>query len=268
MRKQHLAFIGLIIIIMLIIIAIFPHQIATHDPLQIDTTNRLVPPSLQHYFGTDALGRDLFSRVIHGTRISLYVGFIVVFSATLIGTIFGTISGFFGGTVDFLIMRIVDSTIAFPVLILAMVVSAALGAGLTSAIIAMIIVFIPRYTRLMRGQVLSVINNLYVEGAHAIGAKRISIMFHYVIRNCFDPVLIKATLDIGFTIILTSALGFIGLGAERPLPEWGVIISDSQAYLMSAWWHSTFPGLAILITVLGWNFLGDGLRDMINPAGN
>lgn len=263
--KKPLFLIGIMIIFVLIVLSTIPGVIAPHDPYRINPSNRLSPPNSEHLFGTDALGRDLLSRVIYGTRISLVIGIVVVVIVSVVGSLLGAISGYYGGIVDTIIMRIVDSLIAFPVLVLAMVLSAALRAGLISAVIAMIVVLCPRYVRFMRGEVLSVKEELYTEGAFAIGASNFYIILHYIIRNAYDPVLIKATLDVGFTIMYTAALGFIGLGAAPPIPEWGAILSDSRAYLMSAWWYSTFPGLAILISVMGWNFIGDGLREIANP---
>jgi peptide/nickel transport system permease protein len=256
---------GGILILLLLILAICPGVIAPYDPIAIRPSEKLSPPSRAHLFGTDALGRDIFSRVVWGTRISIIVGFTIVSMAMAIGSLLGATAGYFGGTIDQVIMRIVDVLIAIPVLVLAMVLSAAMGAGLTSAVIAMIIVFCPRYVRLIRGQVLSVRNELYTEGARAIGASHRHIITYYIMRNSFDPVIIKATLDVGHTIMYTAALGFIGLGATPPTPEWGAMISHSRAYIISAWWYTTFPGAAIVLTVLAWNLFGDGLREILNP---
>jgi peptide/nickel transport system permease protein len=264
-RRSPLTLLGLCIILALIVVAIFASSIAPYDPNFIDSVGRLKPPSFKHPFGTDTLGRDLLSRIIHGARISLLVGLAIVGLAATLGSLLGLIAGYFGGKIGEVIMRMTDIFLAFPYLILAMAVTAALGPSLMNAMLAMAVVWWPMYARLMYSEVIVIKKMLFVEAARSIGVKKGRLLFRHVLPNSLTAVLIQGTLDFGAAIMYSAALSFIGLGAQPPLPEWGAIISDSRHYLMFAWWYPTFPGLAIFIAILGTNLLGDGLRDVLDP---
>ena len=238
--------------------------VAPQSPVDVDVMNRLQPPSAGHLFGTDEVGRDNFSRIVYGARITIPAALGVIMIATLVGSAVGAVAGYAGGRVDELLMRVVDVVLAFPSILLAMAITAALGLGLKHAMLAMILVWWPEFARLMRGQVLTTSANDYVASARALGAATWRILGAHVIPNAFPPIVVKATLDIGNAIILTAALSFIGLGAVPPEPEWGAMIAAGRAKF-EYWWVATFPGLAILSVVLGFNFLGDGLQDWLNP---
>ena len=264
-RRSPLTLLGLCILLALILVAVFANSISPFDPNFIDSAHRLRPPSLTHLLGTDTLGRDLLSRIIHGARISLLVGLVIVGLAATVGSILGLIAGYFGGKVGEGIMRTTDIFLAFPYLILAMAVTAALGPSLMNAMLAMAVVWWPMYTRLMYSEVIVVKKMLFVEAARSIGVRKGRLLFRHILPNSLSAVLIQGTLDFGAAIMYSAALSFIGLGAQPPTPEWGSIISDSRHYLMFAWWYPTFPGLAIFIAILGTNLLGDGLRDVLDP---
>jgi peptide/nickel transport system permease protein len=257
--------IGIAGVLLLLIVTIFAPIIATHDPLEISLTGRFLPPSGEHLFGTDHLGRDIFSRVVYGSRISLTVGFITLIEATLIGTIIGLVAGYTGGTVDSVIMRITDVFLAFPNIILALSVAAALGRGIESVMIALGITWWPLYARLIRGQTLSVREEQYIEGAKLSGAGNLRIMLKHILPNCIAPLIVQISMDIGFTILAAASMGFLGIGAQSPSPEWGLQCASGSKYLVYQWWISTFPGLAIFISVISFNLLGDGLRDILDP---
>ena len=246
------------------LIALLAPVVAPHSPLDLDVMNRLEPPSATHLFGTDEAGRDNFSRVLYGARITIPTAFVVIVLATLVGAAFGAVAGYAGGRLDEVLMRVVDIVLAFPSIVLAMAITAALGAGLRHAMLAILLVTWPEFSRLTRGQVLSVRENDYVLAALALGVPAYRILWGHVLPNAFPPVVVKATLDIGNAIIFTAALSFIGLGAIPPDPEWGAMIAAGQTKF-EYWWVATFPGLAILSVVLGFNFLGDGLQDWLNP---
>ncbi len=264
LRRNQLAMIGLAIIAIWTLAAVFAPLVAPRDPITQDVVNRLKEPSPTYWFGTDELGRDLFSRVIYGARISLPVGFIVIVIAVIVGTLVGASAGYFGGLYDLLIMRVADITLAFPSIVLALAIAAVLGAGITNALIAMALVWWPEYARLMRGQVLSVKNNEYVAASIALGASPSRVLFTHILPNTFAPILVKASLDAGSAILNIAALSFIGLGAVPPTPEWGAMISAGR-YKFFSWWLTTFPGLAILSVVLGYNFFGEGVREAFDP---
>ena len=257
--------IGLAGVVLLFMITIFAPFIATHDPLEISLTGRFLPPSWEHLFGTDHLGRDIFSRVVYGSRISLTVGFITLIEATLIGTVIGLVAGYLGGTFDSVIMRITDVFLAFPNIILALAVAAALGRGIESIMVALGITWWPLYARLIRGQTLSVREEQYIEGAKLSGAGNLRIMFKHILPNCIAPLIVQISMDIGFTILAAASMGFLGIGAQSPSPEWGLQCASGSKYLVYQWWISTFPGLAIFISVISFNLLGDGLRDILDP---
>jgi len=265
LEKKPLGLIGLGIIAIVIFAAIFATWISPHDPYKINLKLRLQPPSIQHLFGTDRLGRDIFTRILYGTRISLRISFIVVALAFPLGTVIGAIAGFVGGLVDEIIMRITDIFFSIPGLILAMAIAAALGPSIDNVILALVVVWWTWYARLSRGSVLQVKELEYVEAARAIGNSNIKLIFRHILPNSLGPVIINATLDFGFVLLSAAGLSFIGLGAQPPSPEWGTMLSESRVILREAWWAATFPGLAILFTVLGFNLFGDALRDVLDP---
>jgi peptide/nickel transport system permease protein len=234
-----------------------------YDPLDM-VARRLMPPSAAHWFGTDALGRDVLTRTLHGARSSLIMSSAVIFFAVFIGSLLGAIAGYAGGLIDNILMRLVDVTLSFPPILLAMAVTAALGPGLENAAIAMIIVWWPAYARLMRGQVLAVKAREHVEAAIAGGAGHARTLVKHILPLCWSPILINATMDFGQVVLLAASLSFIGLGASPPTPEWGSMISEGAIHFYQ-WWICAGPGLAILSVVLGFNFLGDGLSDYLDP---
>jgi len=259
-----MAMAGAAIIAIWAIVAIAAPIIAPYDALAQKIEDRLTPPSAGHLFGTDELGRDVFSRVVYGAQISLPVGLLVVVFAMLFGVLVGALAGYIGGVFDLLIMRLADITLAFPSIVLALAIASVLGPSLKNAVIAMILVWWPEYARLMRGQVLSVRNNEYVVAARVLGAPGGRILLRHIIPNTLAPIIIKASLDAGSAILTIAALSFIGLGAVPPTPEWGAMISMGR-FKFYQWWLTTFPGLAVLSVVLGFNFLGDGVRDAFDP---
>lgn len=271
LRKNKTAMIGLFIIIILIIVAIFANIISPFDPYTQSLKDRFTPGfwrgNTTNILGTDDFGRDLLSRIIYGSRISLTVGFIAVFIGVLIGSFFGIISGYFGGIIDSIIMRGVDVMFSLPSILLAIVIMAILGTGLDKAMIAIGITYAPQIARIVRSQTIVVKNMEFVEAAFSIGEPHLMIIFRHIIRNVLSPIIVYGTLSIGSAILDAAALGFLGLGAQPPTPEWGAMLSRSYQYIVAgAWWVATFPGLMILTSVLGFNLLGDGLRDAIDPT--
>jgi peptide/nickel transport system permease protein len=265
LRKSLLAVIGAAIVALFIFISIFGHLITPYEPNEVDIVSRFSPPSKEHLLGTDKLGRDVFSRILYGARYSIRSGLLVLVIAVPTGIILGGIAGLFGGWLDELIMRVTDVFLAFPYLILAMAFSAALGPSLFNAMLALSLVWWPLYTRLVRGQALAVRENAYVEAAISKGAGKWSLIFKHILPNCLSPILVTFTLDMGWIITAAAALSFLGFGAQPPLSEWGRMVSDGRIFLFQAWWVSIFPGLAIALTVLGFNLLGDGIRDALDP---
>lgn len=267
-RQSPLSVLGLTIALLLIVLAIIGPFLV---PYPKDATgavhiaDKLLPPTSDHWFGTDHVGRDVFSRLVIGARVSLLAGATVIVMAVTIGTLLGALAGFFGGWVETLIMRITDVFLTIPDLILALAFAAALGPGLRNVMIAVSLVWWPGYARLVRANVIALRNAQFVEAAQSIGSSQRRILFVHVLPNAFPTVLVKASMDIGFAVLTTASLGFIGLGAEPPTPDWGQMVSEGRKYLRDAWWFSTFPGLAILLTVLASNLLGDGLRDVFDP---
>lgn len=265
LSQNHAAVVSFVFLLLLVIPTFFPEQIAPYDPIAISPDEILQPPSQAHWFGTDQYGRDILSRVIHGTKYSLQLGFIAVGIAILIGLPLGLISGYYGVWLDNVLMRLVDIMLAFPGILLALVFVAILGPGLNKAILAVGIAGIPAYTRLVRGSVLTVKQHPYIEAARVVGSSNLRILIRHILPNVFAPVLVLATLGIATAIISGSTLSFLGLGAQPPTPEWGVMLSTGRDYLRGNWWISFFPGLAIMVTVLAVNLLGDGLRDALDP---
>jgi peptide/nickel transport system permease protein len=255
--------IGAAVILFWVVVAATIDLWGPYDPFAL-AGRRLQPPSLSHLLGTDALGRDVFTRTLYGVQHSLPVAVVVVGSAVAIGSLLGGIAGFVGGIAGAVVMRLVDITLSFPPVLLAMAVAASLGPGLTNAAIAMVLVWWPVYARLMRGQVLEIREREHVEAAIAGGATRTRLLFTHILSLCWTPVLINATMDFGQVVLLAASLSFIGLGATPPTPEWGSMVSDGAIHFYQ-WWIAFGPGFAILTVVLGFNFLGDGLRDMLDP---
>ena len=265
LRNNKLALFGVIIIFLLIFIAIFAPFIAPHDPVDQELKKRLSSPSSEYPLGTDHLGRCILSRLIYGARISLPIAMTVIGITFAIGVTIGAISGYLGGVTDEIIMRIVDVLLTFPGLILALAIIAALGPGLFNAGIALVVVGWAGYTRIVRGSVLSVKEKEFVEGIRALGASDFYILVRYILPNVIAPVIPLAMLGIGYVILAVAGLSFLGLGAQPPMPEWGAMLNDGRAFMRSAPHLMIFPGLAIMVTVLAFNLLGDGLRDALDP---
>ncbi len=262
--NNRMAVLGLTVIMAWVLIAVFSPVIAPYGPLEQNINDRMLAPNAAHWFGTDELGRDVFTRVLYGARISLPVGLIVISISIVVGSLVGAVAGYLGGVFDLVAMRLADITLAFPSIVLALAIAAVLGPGLTNAVIAMALVSWPEYARLMRGQVLSIRNNEYIHAAEMVGASNSRILFKHILPNTFGPILVKASLDAGSSILNIAALSFIGLGAVPPTPEWGAMISVGR-FKFYNWWLTSFPGLAILTVVLGFNFFGDGVRDAFDP---
>lgn len=263
--RNRLSLIGLVLILALLILAVIGPTVAPYGPYATDPLNKLQSPSGTHPFGTDNLGRDLLTRILYGARISVTIATIVLIVSGGLGTMIGIVSGYFGGGVDNLLMRITDLFLAFPRLILAMAIAAALGRDLRNVVLAVAFTSWTVFARLARGQALAVKQQDYVEAARATGATRRRILFVHVLPMCISPVIIQGTIAMGGIILTVAGLGFIGFGAQPPTPEWGVMVSDGRNYLPTAWWACVFPGLAIMFTVLGFNLLGDGIRDILDP---
>lgn len=263
--RNPLAVAGGIIITTMVLLATFAPLLAPFDPIAISLGDRLQPPGGDHLFGTDEMGRDIFSRILYGARISMVIGLMVVSIAGGVGTLIGATAGFIGGRIDNFIMRLMDVMLSFPSLVLAMALAAAMGPSLTSAVFAVTVVMIPKFARLVRGEALAVREMPFIAAARVSGAKNGWIILHHVIPNCISTVIVLGTLTLGDTILVAASLSFIGLGAQPPTPEWGAMISVGRKFLMDQWWYATFPGLFILITVIGFNVLGDALRDVLDP---
>ena len=257
--------VGLAIAIIFLILTVAAPLIAPYDPFDQDLSSALEAPSADHWFGVDQYGRDMLSRVIYGTRTALLAIIMADVLALAVGGGLGLIAGFSGGQVDAVIMRIVDVLLAFPYLLLALIIVAVLGPSLTNSVIAIGIIYTPQYARLMRGQVLSVQAADFVMAARAIGAGRLRVMLRHVLPNSFTPVLVLATLQSGAVVVETAGLSFLGLGAQPPSPDWGALLAEGHGYFLTAWWIATFPGMAIFLVVVGFNLLGDALRDQYDP---
>jgi peptide/nickel transport system permease protein len=256
---------GGIILIAIVLLALFAPYLTSYDPVAITPRERLKPPNSTYWFGTDSFGRDIFTRILYGSRISLQVGLISVGIALVIGVTLGLLAGYNGGVIDGLIMRMIDVMLAFPGILLALVIIAVLGPSLINVMIAVGLSSVPVYARVTRGSVLQTKNNLYVDAAVVAGCSASRVLLRHILPNVLGPIVVVATLGVAGAIISGAALSFLGLGAKAPTPEWGLLLSDGRNYLRQAWWISTFPGLAIMLTVLSINLLGDGLRDALDP---
>ena len=259
------AMLGLGMLVLLALVSIFAPVVAPYDPVEMCTGGSFVAPEPQHLFGTDLFGRDIFSRTLYGARVSLAVGFSAVLFASVIGVTLGLLAGYYGGWLDMAIMRATDMLLAFPGIFLALSIVSLLGPSLTNAVLAVGISQIPTYTRTVRGCVLSAKENLYVDAARVVGCRSLRIIWQHLLPNVFAPVIILATLGVAWAILNISALSFLGLGVQPPTPEWGLMVHEGRGYLRQAWWATTFPGLAIMLTVMSVNRLGDGLRDAFDP---
>jgi len=266
--RNRLTRLSLVVVILLILIALVaPYIVPYPEHIETETNpeDKLLLPSGDYFFGTDELGRDVFSRVLYGTRISLQTAIVAVGLALLIGIPLGAIAGATGGIVDEIIMRITDIFLSFPPLLLAIAIAAFLGPSLENAMLAIAVSWWPWYTRLIRGQAVSIRERQFVKAARAIGTPPMKIVFGHIVPNCIAPVIVQASMDIGGVILTIASLSFLGLGAQPPTPEWGLMVSTSRNYFLNAWWYSIFPGLAIFVTVLVFNLLGDGLREIMDP---
>lgn len=266
-RSNSMGMAGLTIVTLLILVAIFAGQLATHSPVLAGDlrTERLLPPSWEHLMGTDALARDIYSRIVYGSRLTLMVVALVAIIATPIGLLIGTTAGYFGGWVDEVLMRFTDIFLAFPRLILALAFVAALGPGIENAIIAISITSWPPYARLARAETLTIRNAEHIDAIRLQGASSLRIIWGHVAPLCLSSVIVRVTLDMAGIILTAAGLGFLGLGAQPPQPEWGAMIADGRRFIIDYWWVATMPGIAIFVVSLGFNFLGDGLRDVLDP---
>ncbi|PAV30463.1 peptide ABC transporter permease [Virgibacillus profundi] len=264
-KKNKIAVVGFCIVLFFILLAIFAPWIAKEGINAQETADRLLPPSAEYWLGTDDFGRDILSRIIYGARISLWVGFSAVIGSVIVGSILGIIAGYYGRWVDTIISRFFDIMLAFPSILLAIAIVAVLGPSLQNALIAIAIINVPNFGRLIRSKVLSIKEDEYITAAKGIGMRDIRILFSHILPNSMAPVIVQGTLAIATAILEAAALGFLGLGAQPPSPEWGKMLADSKDYLQSAPWTMIFPGLAIMLTVLGFNLMGDGLRDAMDP---
>lgn len=261
LRRNSLAVIGIVLVTITIVVAITCDWITPYNPLKPEMAVKLQAPSAAHIFGTDDMGRDILSRILVGTRVSLGSALLIIGISGIVGLLVGLAAGYMGGWVDDILMRLTDVFLAFPALVLAMVISATLGPSLKNALIAVATVWWPWYARLVRGQVIAVRSKEYIQAAQTLGVPTLRVIFKHILPNVLSPVIVQGTLDVGNTILLTASLSFIGLGAQPPTPEWGAMVSIGRLYMLSYWWVPTIPGFAILFAVLGFNLLGDAVRD-------
>lgn len=264
-KKNKAFMIGGIIIFVILIMAIMPGLLAPFDPIAKNLDERLLSPTSTHLLGTDDLGRDILSRIIYGAQISFEYGLFAVVISMIIGSAIGVIAGYFGGKLDEVLMRIVDIILAFPSILLAILIVAILGPKLENAMIAIGIVNAPSYSRLLRSSTLTIKNSEFIDAAIANGASHTRIIFSHILPNCMTPIIVQSTLGIGGAILEMAGLSFLGLGAQPPTPEWGAMLNNAREFIQSAPWVITFPGIAIILSVLAFNLLGDGLRDLLDP---
>jgi peptide/nickel transport system permease protein len=265
--RNPLATLGLGIVVLLVVVAIAAPLIATHSPVAQDLAGRLAAPSAEHWLGTDELGRDIFSRLVFGARVTLVIVGLVAIIVTPLGLAIGMAAGYFGGLVDVVLMRLTDIFMAFPRLILALAFAAALGPGIENAVIAIALTSWPPYARIARAETLTVRGRDFIAAAQLAGASDARILFRHVMPLCVSSLIVRATLDMAGIILTAAGLGFLGLGAQPPMPEWGAMISTGRQVLLDQWWVATIPGAAIFLVSLGFNLLGDGLRDVLDPRG-
>ncbi|MGB9856708.1 MAG: oligopeptide ABC transporter permease [Dictyoglomaceae bacterium] len=265
LKKNKLALVGLGIVLFIVFVAIFAPVIAPYDPYKVDLSKHLLPPNKENLLGTDEFGRDILSRIIYGARVSLQIGFFAQAISISLGTVLGLIAGFYGGWIDDLIMRIVEILFAFPFLLFVIAVVAVFGPGIQNLYLAVALIGWAGVSRIVRGQVLSLRERDFVASAQAVGASTWRILFKHILPNALSPIIIEATLGMGGMIMLEAGLSFLGLGVQAPTPSWGSMVQAGLAYMRSAWWYPIFPGIVIMIVVFGFNLLGDGLRDALDP---
>ena len=264
-RFDFSAQLALVVVALVLVVAIFPAQFATDDPYTLELANRLQPPDGTHFFGTDNYGRDVFSRVLHGARYSLFTSVIVVAVGLALGCAVGVVAAAGGGWLDEILMRLTDVVLAFPPILLAMVVVTALKPSLEVTMLTLVLIGWPEYARVMRAQALVVLTREYVLAARALGIGPLAMLTRHVLPNALPPLIVLASLNLGVVILSLAALGFLGLGAGQPTPEWGRMVSDGRDYFLDAWWYPVYPGLAIALLTLAFNILGDTLRDILDP---
>jgi len=262
---NRLFVLGLIVFAIIVGSAVLAPWIAPFEPTKINFSQKLIAPGAEHWFGTDALGRDIFSRVVYGARTSLLIAVTVLVIATVIGIPIGLASGYFGGRVDNVLMRVSDVFLAFPPLLLPIAITAALGTGLFNTMLALAVSWFPWYARIVRGSVMAVRNELYISAARAMGVSDLRIMLRHALPNAWTPAIVQASMDFGYAILATASLSFIGIGAKPPTIEWGLMVALSRSKFLDYWWTAAYPGLAIFVTVLSVNLIGDGVRDLFDP---
>jgi peptide/nickel transport system permease protein len=267
-KRNPLAVIGLLIVVFLVLIALFAPWLSHHLPTEQNLADRLQSPSSTYWLGTDELGRDIYSRIIHGSKITLYIIFLVAVIVVPLGLFVGTTAGYFGGIIDKILMRITDIFMAFPRLILALAFVAVMGPSIENAVIAITITSWPPYARIARAETITIRHSEFILAVQQQGASAWRILFKHIVPMCTSSVIVRLTLDMAGVILIAAGLGFLGLGAQPPSPEWGLMISQGRQYLLDQWWVSTIPGIAIFIVSLGFNLLGDGLRDVLDPTNN
>jgi peptide/nickel transport system permease protein len=267
LKANPLAVSGVIIVLALILMAIFASWIAGQSPYAQLLTARLEPPSMEHWFGTDELGRDIFSRIIYGSRITLLIIFLVSIVVLPVGLLIGTVAGYFGGVLDMFLMRVTDIFLAFPRLVMALAFAAALGPGIENAVLAISITAWPPYARLARAETMTIRRSDFILATRMQGASALRIIWSHIVPLCLPSVIVRLTLDMAGIILIAAGLGFLGLGAQPPAPEWGLMVSSGRSYLLDQWWVATIPGIAIFVVSFGFNLLGDGLRDVFDPKG-
>lgn len=265
LRQNRLALAGLVLILIFLLMAVFAPLIAPYDPYRIDENAVLSPPSAEHPLGTDSFGRDVLSRMVYGARISFKVGLISVGIALAAGVLIGAAAGYYGRWVDAALSRVIDVLFSFPDILLALVIMAVLGASLTNVMIAIGIVYTPIFARITRGAVLEIKGSLFIDAARVLGAGRLTILRRHILPNVMAPIIVQTTLSLAFAILAEAALSFIGLGVEPDTPSWGIMLNEGKNWMEAAWWIAVFPGAAITLAVLGFNVLGDGLRDALDP---
>ncbi len=263
-RRSPLAIVGIALILMIAVMAVFAPWIAPYDPVRVNLSQSFQPPSATHLCGTDDMGQDIFSRIVYGSRVSLMVAFVVVGIAATVGTLIGLISGFFGGLIDMVIMRIVDAFLAVPSFVLAMVSAAALGPSIINVMLALSIVWWTWHARIVRGEVLKLRGTEFMLSLRSMGARTPRILFRHLLPNCVGPIAVQTTLQLGLAVLTAAGLSFLGLGAQPPTPEWGLMVSVGRQYLPASWWMITFPGLMIFLLVMGFILLGDTIRDVVS----
>lgn len=265
LKKNKAAMVGGFMILFFIIVAFIGPYFTPYEPQTQDLVNKLQPPSADHWFGTDHYGRDIFSRIIHGMSITLYIGFFSVAMGATVGVVLGMVSGYYGGKTDTVIMRVMDVLLAFPGILLALAIVSVLGPSLNNVIIAVAIFSVPVFARIVRGSTLSVRKLEYIDAMKALGASDFRILFKHILPNIASPIIVQATLSIATTVLTAAGLSFLGLGAQPPMPEWGAMLSDGRNYMYNAWHVAFFPGVTIVLVVLAFNIFGDGLRDALDP---